>query len=92
MIVVWVTPRPFQTLEEGGWASVRPRGSRVARMQPSCQSCCDASDAAYAGLWHLKPCAVSGICISKNEKKILARRFPVLPDGCCPLVCACASA
>lgn len=53
-------------------------------MQPSCQSCCDASDAAYAGLWHLKPCAVSGICISK-KKKILARRFPVLPDGCCPL-------
>lgn len=49
-------------------------------MRPSCQSCCDASDAAYAGLCHLKPCAVKRICISNTGEAF----FPFCPGGCVP--------
>lgn len=55
----------------------------VAHMRPSCQSCCDASDAAYAGLCHLKPCAVSRICISNTGEAF----FPSCPGGCVPCEC-----
>lgn len=73
----WIDVGPVRSQIPGGLAGPR---AQLHDMQPSCQSRCDASDAAYAGLWHLKPCAVKRICISNTGEAF----FPFCPGGCVP--------